>query len=171
MAKQQPTSFTLTTYSLPQVFDTSELIASLATYSDLRQAIPLLDRDLEHYRVASDLDSLLFLQVFATADYFTTNKTLMQHVPPVSVDISELDLIISQIHGDLIVFTVLDPFLLNIFPRSLLPTGVYLIVLAVFAWYLSGYIWQGLCRICRVSEEQHATFDASQAGQGSKKVN
>lgn len=67
--------------------------------------------------------------------------------------------------------TVLDPFLLNILPRSLLPTGFYLIVLAVLAWYLSGYIWQGLYQISRVREEQDAALDASEAEQRSKKVN
>ena len=91
-AKQQPTSFTLNTYPLPEVFDTPELITSLATYSEIRQGSPLLDRSVGHPRVASDLDSLLFLQVFAAADYFTTNKTLMRNVPPVNVDISEPDL-------------------------------------------------------------------------------
>ena len=54
-----------------------------------------MDPGVDHRRVESDLDSLLFLQVFAAADYFTTNKTLMQNVPPVNVDISESDLIIS----------------------------------------------------------------------------
>lgn len=33
--------------------------------------------------------SLLFLQVFTAADYYTTNKTLMNDVPLVPVDISE----------------------------------------------------------------------------------
>ncbi len=67
--------------------------------------------------------------------------------------------------------TVLDPFLLNVLPRSLLPTGVYLIVLAVLAWYLSGYIWQGLYQISQIRQEQHAPFDASEAGQHGKKIN
>ena len=53
----------------------------------------------------------------------------MLHVPPVDADI------------------ILDPFLLNVLPRSLLPTGVYLIVIAVIAWYLSDYIWQILSGI------------------------
>ena len=92
-AKQQPTSFTLNTYPLPEVFDTPKLITSLATYSELRQEIPLLDRSVGHPQVASDLDSLLFLQVFAAADYFTTNETLMRNVPPVNIEISKPDLI------------------------------------------------------------------------------
>lgn len=95
MVKQQPTSFTLTTYTLAEVFDTPVLINSLATYSELRQAIHSPDQRLDHYRVNSDPGSLLFLQVFAAADYFTTNKTLMQNVPPVNVDISASDLLLS----------------------------------------------------------------------------
>ena len=66
--------------------------------------------------------------------------------------------------------TVLDPFLLNVLPRSLLPTSVYLIVLAVLAWYLSGYISQGLYQISKICGDQDAPFDASEAGQRSKKV-
>lgn len=152
-AATQPTSFTLITHSLPKVFNTPELITSLATYSESRQAIFPSGRGLAHQRVAGDPESLLFLQVLAAADYFTTNKTLMQNVPPVNVEI------------------ILDPFLLNVLPRSLLPTGVYLIILAVLAWYLSGYIGQGLHQIAQIQEEQNATLDASEAGQGSKKVN
>ena len=94
----------------------------------------------------------------------------MQNVPPVNVDISKLDLILSQNLGDLILLIVLDPFLLNIFPTSLLPTGVYLIILAILAWYLSGYICQGLHQISRIDTKQHATFDAPEARQSSKKV-
>ena len=95
----------------------------------------------------------------------------MQNVPPVNVDISKLNLILSQNVGDLILPTVLDPFLLNIFPTSLLPTGVYLIVLALLAWYLSEYIYQGLYQISRIDTKQHATLDAPEARQSSKKVN
>ena len=68
-------------------------------------------------------------------------------------------------------FTVLDPYLLNIFPRSLLPTGIYLIILAVLAWYLSNYVSQGLHQISQIGKEQNATFDAPTAGKRSKKVN
>lgn len=95
----------------------------------------------------------------------------MQDVPPVNVDISEPELFSSCDRGELIAFTVLDPFLLNVLPRSLLPTGIYLIVLAVFAWHLSEYIWQGLSQISRTSQKQYAPLDGSEAGQRSKKVN
>ena len=95
----------------------------------------------------------------------------MQNVPPVNVDISELDSVLSSLHGGLIALTVLDPFLLNILPRSLLPTGVYLIILAVFAWYLSGFIWQGLHQFTQLDDEQYAPLDVSGSGKRSKKVN
>ena len=95
----------------------------------------------------------------------------MQNVPPVNVDISEPDFALSSLHDGLIALTVLDPFLLNILPRSLLPTGVYLIILAVFAWYLSGFIWQGLHQFTQLRDEQYAPLDVSGSGQRGKKVN
>jgi hypothetical protein len=46
----------------------------------------------------------------------------MKTVPPVAVDI------------------ILDRFILNIFPKSLVPTALYLLAIAVGAWFLSGRI-------------------------------
>ncbi|RYP40798.1 hypothetical protein DL767_001444 [Monosporascus sp. MG133] len=63
--------------------------------------------------------SALFLRVLVAADYFTTNKTLMANVPPVYVDI------------------ILDPFILNILPRSLVPTVAYIIVVATITWFIA----------------------------------
>lgn len=70
----------------------------------------------------------MFLRIQAAADYFTMNRTLMEHVPLVFVDI------------------ILDPYILNILPRSLIPTVGYIILLAIGSWYLSKYvsIWVGL---------------------------
>jgi len=47
---------------------------------------------------------------------------LMEDVPPVFVDI------------------ILDPYLFNVFPRSLGPTAAYILLLAFGSWYLSKYI-------------------------------
>ena len=68
------------------------------------------------------ISSTLFLQVYAAADYYTMNQSMMQNPPPVFVDI------------------ILDPYLFNIVPRSLLPTAVYIIILAVGGWYIAKYI-------------------------------
>ena len=92
-AEQQPTSFSIATYQLTEVFNTPELITSLATYSESRPTSPSQERRVDQPRVDSDSSSLLFLQVYAAADYFTTNKTLMQNVPPVNIEISESDLV------------------------------------------------------------------------------
>jgi len=105
---------------------------SLAQYSESRQPglveienqITILSKqDMKSKNTYdNDLSSVLFLEIYAAADYYTTNKTLMEHVPPVFVDI------------------ILDPYIFNVFPRSLLPTAAYIILLAIGGWYLSKYI-------------------------------
>lgn len=148
---------------MDEVFDTPDLISSLASYSELRRSAFLNQKG-----TASDLlppsDSLpiasqgvgstttLFLRISAAADYFTTNLTLMQNVPPVNVDISEkasarTDSTVADPIGP-----VLDPFLLNAFPRSLLPTAGYLVLIAIGAWYLSEFIWRCFDRFSQLAE-------------------
>jgi hypothetical protein len=78
--------------------------------------------------------SLLFLQIFAAADYFSLDKSLMENVPPVLVDV------------------ILDPYLLNVFPKSLVPSAGYILVLAVVAWFLSGFIWKGITQIAETGD-------------------
>lgn len=128
---QQPTDFRLNTYTLQTVFDTPELITSLAQYSEGRQQDPteveenkpsIAKAPTKSQRKRDEISSTLLLQIFAAADYYTMNKTLMEHVPPVFVDI------------------ILDPYLLSVFPRSLVPTAAYIVLLAVGSWYLSKYI-------------------------------
>lgn len=87
---QQPTSFTLNTFTLEEVFNTPALITSLADYSESRTDTAPAP-DLHSFLPQTETSSLLFLQILAAADYFTTNKTLMQYVPAVNVDISKLD--------------------------------------------------------------------------------
>ena len=69
---------------------------------------------------------MLFLRVRAAADFFTTNKDLMSRPPPVDVDL------------------ILDPYVFNIFPRSLGPTAAYIVALAFVAWIVSGAAWKFL---------------------------
>lgn len=70
--------------------------------------------------------TFLFLQIFAAADYFSLNQTLMDDVPPVAVDL------------------ILDPYVLNILPKSLLPTGLYLGAIGIIAWLASSWILRHL---------------------------
>jgi hypothetical protein len=74
----------------------------------------------------------------------------MNNVPPVDVDISMYD--IMEPDGSVKILqmliswlpTVLDRYVLNVFPKSLLPTAVYITTLAVLGWYLSDIIWKWL---------------------------
>ncbi|KIW99007.1 uncharacterized protein Z519_00670 [Cladophialophora bantiana CBS 173.52] len=124
----QPTSFWLYTHSLDYTFATPDLLASLSEYAYARRAQlgpddtqALLLRK-PKVGTANTGSTFLFLQVFAAADYFSLNQTLMEMVPPVAVDV------------------ILDPYIFNILPKSLASTGLYLLAVAVGAWFLSGWI-------------------------------
>lgn len=117
IAVQQPTAFHLTTYPLDTVFDTPELITSLYNYSMSRQMLSLAPPKTAH--APEHEASIVFLRIFAAAEYFTTNATLMAYPEPVLVDI------------------ILDPFLGNVLPRTLAPTVVYIVVVAVASWVLA----------------------------------
>ncbi|OSS47811.1 hypothetical protein B5807_06501 [Epicoccum nigrum] len=120
-----PTDFWLDTYPIVEAFNTPELASSLATYSEQLQTTKAIDhtKKLEN---SGGARSLLFLRIQAAASYYSTNRTLMDSPPPVDVDI------------------ILDPFLLNVLPRSLVPVAAYITIVAVAAWFLSAYVYRWL---------------------------
>lgn len=121
----QPTSFSLETYPLNTVWDTPELIQSLGLYTMTRQAPAWGEGELPESRPgpkADEFTSLLFLKIDAKADYYTTNKTLMENPEPVDVDI------------------ILDPFLWNVLPRSLVPTVGWVVVVAGLSFFVARYV-------------------------------
>jgi hypothetical protein len=73
---------------ISDVFDTPELISSLAKYSE-----QLHETD-DEFLGAHDTvpppaaQSILFLRIQAAASYYSTNRTLMERPEPVDVDIS-----------------------------------------------------------------------------------
>ncbi|KAL3454713.1 hypothetical protein BJX65DRAFT_6553 [Aspergillus insuetus] len=119
----QPTDFTLRTYTLPQVLEDRSLLSSISAYSSARlSAVPqsqsqkILTRSQRGTpQDAATSDSVLFLQIVAAADYFSLEQALMENVPSVLADI------------------ILDPFLGNVFPRSLVPTACWVTIIAVLA--------------------------------------
>ncbi|KAK3946368.1 hypothetical protein QBC46DRAFT_444501 [Diplogelasinospora grovesii] len=133
----QPTAFTLHTYDLQSVWDSPALITSLYNYTMSRQ--DLLPDDL----ITSSIPrsggereaSVLLLQILSAADYFTHNETLMSTVPAVDVDI------------------ILDPFLLNVLPRSLLPTAGFIVFIAVIAYGLSRRVLAWIQRLSNATED------------------
>ncbi|KAK2800765.1 hypothetical protein FQN51_005905 [Onygenales sp. PD_10] len=141
---EQPTTFTLTTHTLSDILDSPPLISSLTTFSTTH--LPTLLHNLQSQdphsshplqlppklglssssSSSSPQTSALFLQIHAAADYFSLEKGLMQNVPPVQADI------------------ILDPFLFNVFPKSLVPTAGYLVIVAVGAWLVAWLVWVGV---------------------------
>jgi hypothetical protein len=125
------------TYELQEVFATPHLIQSLATYSEWQLfEAPLhpLQKVAARDGVRTGEQSVLLVQINATADYYTTDQALMQNVPPVLVDM------------------ILDPYVLNIFPKSLIPTAYYLIAVAVIGWYVARYATRWLKLVARTDD-------------------
>ncbi|KAH7156141.1 hypothetical protein EDB81DRAFT_928118 [Dactylonectria macrodidyma] len=132
---RQPTSFALEVYEPDAVWDSPELIQSLAEYANShlptnsnssREPSPGGQKERE--------SSVLLLQVRAYADYFTDDAVLMQKPPPVLVDL------------------ILDPYLYNAVPRSLLPTIGYLVLVSLVAWYVARTIASKLQSIAITTE-------------------
>jgi hypothetical protein len=110
------------TFALSTVRDSPELLASLQTYSASREAEALAAKDSSSSSSSSeqeDESSVLLLRILAAADYFTTDAALMNDVPPVDVDI------------------ILDAFLFNVVPRSLVHKVVWLAAVAVVGFFVA----------------------------------
>ncbi|PYH49966.1 uncharacterized protein BP01DRAFT_388097 [Aspergillus saccharolyticus JOP 1030-1] len=97
-------------------------------------------------------DSVLFLRVRAAADYFTTDAELMKNVPPVVVDV------------------ILDPYLGNVFPRSLVPTAGWVVVVAGLAVLVGRWVTAELGRVVDTiaSEEQEQEQEETEGTEGKK---
>lgn len=106
------------------MFDTPDLITSLASFSESRiQSLPSLQDEESEPRTEQE-ESILFLRIRSAADFFTSNKTLMQQPLPVDVDV------------------ILDPYLGNVLPKSLVSTVVYLILLGLGSVFISSSVWK-----------------------------
>nr|POF11424.1 hypothetical protein CFP56_44262 [Quercus suber] len=129
-----PTSFELDIYNLTHVFDSPELVQSLAGFSQNR--IEGLSKSAQSVFRSGDnkQQTVLFLRIRSSADFFTSNTNLMLNPPPV--------------HADLI----LDPYLGSILPRSLIATLSYIIFLIFASIVVSKSVWGRL----QASIKQHS---------------
>ncbi|KIW18077.1 hypothetical protein PV08_02364 [Exophiala spinifera] len=121
----QPTAFSLATFPVDAVLSDSSLLLSVSDYAYGRhEKLSAGDMEsLQQRKTAVRPDTtILFLQILAAADYFSLNDTLMTAPPPVIVDI------------------ILDRYIWNVFPESLIPTALYLVLIAAFAWLFSGWM-------------------------------
>lgn len=94
------------------------------------------------------LSSVLFLRIDAAADYFTTDRELMLRPEPVLADV------------------ILDPFVLNVLPRTLVPTVGYVVLVAAASWVLASRVLMPWVRGLMVEDDgQH---DAGREGEQKK---
>ncbi|KOS21999.1 hypothetical protein ESCO_001678 [Escovopsis weberi] len=137
----QPSSFDLDVYSTAAVSASPSLLQSLSEYIDASTPSPPSnthdtdDDDEEDQTPGKGKDgaaatSAMLLRVRARADYVSHHRSLMQSPPPpVLVDL------------------ILDPYVYNLAPRSLLPTAAYLAGAALVAWFLAQWIARSLISI------------------------
>lgn len=93
-------------------------------------------------------DSVLFLRVRAAAEYFSHEKALMETVPPVAVDL------------------ILDPFLFNVFPRSLVPTAGWIGVVAIVAFLVARWVGGEIGRVIGGARELESESEAREDKKG-----
>jgi hypothetical protein len=130
-----PTAFELDLFQFDQVMSTPDLITSLSDYAEKRLESPEAEED----ELQNEEQSMLFLRVRAKADYFSSNKTLMQFPPDVLVDI------------------ILDEYLYGVLPDSLKWTVVYILGVAGLAWYISPAVLRLLLDIAHSSDSNGIT--------------
>ncbi|TWU74900.1 hypothetical protein ED733_003928 [Metarhizium rileyi] len=107
----EPTRFDMEAYTLDAVLEKPKLLRSLSSYMASR---PGAQTEKQLSRSSS-----LLVEIHAAADYFTDDARLMDSPPPVLVDL------------------ILDPFLFNVVPQSLLPTLGYLALLSITTWFVA----------------------------------
>ncbi|ELR02733.1 hypothetical protein VC83_00830 [Pseudogymnoascus destructans] len=136
----KPTSFHLETYEVADVFKNPRLTMSLAEYSETQQSKPESGGDSlkSAIRPATRTtdESLLLLSISTAADYYTTDVHLMKNPSPVFVDI------------------ILDPFILDVFPRSLVPTAGYITIVAIGSFFVARFMSRFLAGVAKTDVQK-----------------
>ncbi|KAL6858395.1 hypothetical protein J3F83DRAFT_750657 [Trichoderma novae-zelandiae] len=145
----EPTEFTLDIYPLSTVLSTPQLLQSLSqhatSFSTLDQQIQPRQHHHHHHhhleqpqrdQPSPNETSILLLRVLAAADYFSHHPSLMKDPPPVLVDL------------------ILDPYIYNLLPQSLVPTVCYLVVVAVASWFVARWAAKSLTAIAGSDDDE-----------------
>ncbi|KAL7803388.1 hypothetical protein V8C44DRAFT_344251 [Trichoderma aethiopicum] len=123
----EPTDFSLDIYPLNTILSTPHLLQSLSQHAT---SLSLSNQQPQHHHhPSSDETSILLLRVLAAADYFSHHQSLMKDPPPVLVDL------------------ILDPYVYNVLPQSLVPTVCYLVVVGVASWFVARWAAGALAAI------------------------
>lgn len=129
-AATQPSTFSLDTFRPEDTHAIPDSIQGLI--GSEQHQLDSLGRQLEK-APGSDL----LLRIESVATFYTINQTLMRSPPPVDVDI------------------IIDPYLGNVFPASLVKTAVYIVVLAIGSWFVSGAVWRSISAPAAAASKQH----------------
>lgn len=139
----QPTAFTLDTYTLSTIFSTPSLLQSLTQHATTSTQQQIVDEETETLQqksssyslTAANGSSVLLLRVLAAADYFSHHSSLMKDPPPVLVDL------------------ILDPYLYNVLPQSLVPTVGYVVVISIVSWFVARWVSNALVSVASSGED------------------
>ncbi|EHK46808.1 uncharacterized protein TrAtP1_005730 [Trichoderma atroviride] len=139
----QPTAFTLDTYTLSTIFSTPSLLQSLTQHATTSTQQQIVDEETEtHQQKSSNYSltavngsSVLLLRVLAAADYFSHHSSLMKDPPPVLVDL------------------ILDPYLYNVLPQSLVPTVGYIVVISIVSWFVARWVSNSLVSVASSGDD------------------
>jgi hypothetical protein len=93
---------------------------------------------------AESAGQVLYLRVLAKTAYVSSSRARMENPEPVDVDISKSSNSVRHGGSVLIVCKVLDPYLLNVLPESLLKIVVLIVVVVLSSWWLGGWIHRTL---------------------------
>ncbi|KAL6892302.1 hypothetical protein GGI43DRAFT_413671 [Trichoderma evansii] len=138
----QPTAFTLDTYTLSTIFSTPSLLQSLTQHTTSTQQLGdeegYLEKRSNYPLTAANGSSVLLLRVLAAADYFSHHSSLMKDPPPVLVDL------------------ILDPYLYNVLPQSLVPTVGYIVVISIVSWFVARWVSNALVSVASSGNNDQA---------------
>ena len=114
-------------HELATVWNNPNLLRSFGEYAAAQQWSKAATRESSvEDQLSRDVEaqetSILLLRVEAAADYYSDIENLMLNPPPVLVDL------------------ILDPFILNVLPRSLLPTGLYIVAVSIITWFVAAFV-------------------------------
>lgn len=125
----QPSRFHLDTFPLSEVLDTPALRDALTEYVNSHDGQRGTGSRVGQSIVGDGKASSLLVRVKARADFYTADEALMESP------------------GDVLADIILDPYVWNAVPESLLLTITYIAVLAVASWFLSQAVWTWLLRV------------------------
>ncbi|PWW72681.1 hypothetical protein C7212DRAFT_226101, partial [Tuber magnatum] len=124
---------TLNIYTASQLLDKPPLLANMTAYSSRQLSLSPIN---ELSVPSTAPRSVLYLVIQAKADYYTHEKHRMETPDPVEVEI------------------ILDPFILNVLPESLLPIVITIVLIALSAFWASGRVYNALRNIASLDQSR-----------------